>query len=703
MTLTRILKFSALLLIPVLLGCASTIKKTPEIPKPIDFEPEITEIMVQEADSIEQFEEEVENENIDLLLKEARKACNKKDYAKADSILRKIVVIIEAGYEYADAEWVPVQEYLSDIVAIYSDLMPKEFPVPDEISILDLQRQILETLDTLEMSPEDSIFLARLSSKKGIVYDVPMVWNDRVKKALLFYLKSRKGVFDKWLFRAGYYLPTFKQMFSEAGLPQDLAYLPIIESAFNPHAYSRARAAGIWQFIPSTGKIYGLRQNYWLDERRDPLKATASAIRYLKKLFNDFNDWHLALGAYNCGEGGMGRAMKRDSSTNYWALSLPKETMNYVPLYLASIIVAKNPDVFDFSFNTENAFDPDTASVSDCIELATIAKGINLPLDTLAKMNPHILHWCTPPDVKDVLLYFPKGYADTFKVFYSQLPAEKKVKFYRYRIRRGDNLLQIARNFKVPVESLRTINKLRTNRIVAGHHLFIPIPVNEKAPATVAATQDESKPKKDNSSAPKGKKVSYKVRAGDTVWRISELFGVTVEEILGWNKLNSARQLKAGQILTIYKEDNESEPQQIKSSDAKNLTGKYLVKQGDNLYSISKSIGITVEELARINGLNPRRPLIFPGDILVFDEKIQKIPSSEPVKTEEKSAKADEKPINQAPEEFEIYTVQQGDNLWRIASNFGVTLDSICKHNNLTPDSVLMPGDTLKIVRGGGS
>ncbi|MFP4013427.1 MAG: LysM peptidoglycan-binding domain-containing protein [Chitinispirillaceae bacterium] len=720
--------------------------------------PEIdsSEILAEEEDL------EEETGNIDELLKKAKLACRNEKYADADTLLNKAVLILENRLEHAEAEWFPLQEYIDEIISIYNDSMPVVFTVPDEISVIAFKQQIIESLDTLEISPHDSIFFYRLSKKRGIAYDMPIVWNDRVKKSLLFYLKSRKGIFDRWLLRAGYYLPTFKKMFREAGLPGDLAYLPILESGFNPHAYSHAHAAGIWQFIPSTGRIFGLRQNYWIDERRDPYKSTQAAINYFKKLYNDFNDWHLALGSYNCGEGRMRRTMLRDSTEDYWSLSLPKETMNYVPLYLASLIVAKNPDVLDFSFQTDTVFDPDTVFINDCIELSTIAKGIDVPLDTLKKINPHILHWCTPPDLENVQLYLPKGYAAPFKKFYSELPDEKKVKFYRYRISPGDNLLQIARKFGVPVSGLRTINNLRTNRIIAGRYLFIPIPVNTSAPKTIASESSQNKStKQETKSVNKGKKISYRVRKGDTAWKISEIFSVTVKDILRWNNLSSAKQLKANQIIYLYSaEATTASTQAPPAADgSEKYSGKYLVKKGDNLYTIAQNLGLSVDELANVNRLNPRRPLIFPGDILVYDKSKVKKTTTKKETTKRSTIKDEPKdvisytvgqgdnlfrisqkfsvdldelmalnnitansvlhvgdqiklptgsksvprapsPSNRIPENAGIYTVQKGDNLWSIASNQGAPLDSIYKYNNLTPDSKLMPGDTILILRG---
>jgi membrane-bound lytic murein transglycosylase D len=308
--------------------------------------------------------------------------------------------------------------------------------------------------------------------------------------------------------------------------------------------------------------------------------------------------------------------------------------MNYVPLYLAALIIAKNPDVFDYAMQDSLVYDPDTVTVNDCVEMKTIAEGINYPLDSLNALNPQILHWCTPPDLQNVRLYVPKGYADAFNAFYDSLPDEKKTKFYRYKIQHGDNLMQIARNFRVPVAGLREINKMKNNYISAGRYLIIPVPVNDSVPASLAKHLNASEREKPHSAqsrkaaAPRtGKKVTYKVRAGETLYSISQTFGVSVNDLLSWNYLASPRSLKAEQTLVIYQKDDSAAPQTQTAShqrvrgNASEHTGKRLVRQGDTLYSIAIELGLTVSELAKINGLDARRPLIFPGDVLVYTPK----------------------------------------------------------------------------------
>ena len=702
--------FFPVLLLTLFAGCASTVKNAGgSLTQTAEAENIVEIIYVEDLETdpvlteepLDETESEFEITDVDSLLNLARSAVEAENFLRADSLLKRAAAVLNRSDETVEREWISIQEYITEIVSVYADLMPPEFSAPEEISTLIFKLHILESLlDTLKISAEDSVFLFRLSNKRGVVYDVPVVWNERVRRSTLFFMRTRRGNFERWLTRAGYYLPAMEQMFADSGLPKNLAYLPIIESAFNPHAYSRAHAAGIWQFIPSTGRAYGLRQNYWLDERRDPHKSTAAAIRYLRKLYRDFGDWHLALAAYNCGENGLARTMRRDNAASYWELkTLPKETYNYVPLYLASLIIAKNPDVFDFTFPNSVIFNPDVVIVNDCIELSTIAAGIDVPLDTLRRMNPHILHWSTPPDMKSVNLYLPEGKALEFEEFYRELPDSKKTRFYRYQVQSGDNMITIARNFRVPVDALREINKMNNNNLTAGRFLIIPIPVNESVPAALTAVLNNEKPGRPIPQ--NSKQIIYQVKPGDNTYRIARLFGVTVQDILSWNNMSGAQHLRAGQRLTIHQPQrgqtaNRQTPQTPREP-ASQHSGTHLVKQGESLYSISRQLGISVSELASVNGLDPKKPLIFPGDVLVYTPGRNTQNSSPANQNTPQSSSTN----NSEPVQIIMYTVKAGDNLWQISTAFGVTVESIRKSNNLTTESVIRPGDVLKIERGG--
>ncbi|MBD3345065.1 MAG: LysM peptidoglycan-binding domain-containing protein [Chitinivibrionales bacterium] len=715
-------------------------------------------------DSVEKIDELVSDtapslDYLQRLLDTAESLCRDSSFEEGIAHIREAIEVITSFEQLPDSAQKEMSPFYNRIVDIYSSFVPPRYfeSIPDEISAMVFNRRLSQSLDSLRVSPEDSSSLAALLCHSKVNYDVPMAWNDRIYTALMFYSKGKKGPVGRWLQRAAYYLPFMQKMFVDSGLPRDLAYLPLIESGFNPKAYSYAHASGIWQFIPSTGRIYGLRQSYWLDERRDPVKSTQSAIKYLTKLYDQFNDWHLALAAYNCGEGRVERSIGRADTHDYWHLRLPRQTMNYVPKYISSLIVAKNPECFSYTMPDTTPFNLDTLHFSDCIDMKTVAEGIGCDEKEIRKINPHILRWCTPPDHSDVLLYLPPGTKEKFKEFYARIPDEKKVKWYRYRVSYGDNLIAIAQKFKVPVAAIKSVNRLRTSRIVAGKYLFIPIPVNRKSPV-VAKSSTPAKSSRHNELEEakafrnKGlKPVKYRVRSGDTVYDLAKLFGVAPKDIMRWNQITRSRNLKAGQILTLYVvwDDTNPEPDALKKSPPSGKRQYHTVRKGDNLYQISQRLNVPLEALMEWNDLNESRPLIHAGQKLVYYSSKQRNNSSNlspsvssPPKRREAirykikrgdnlsslsrlfevsvgeilalnnlSLKSILKPgeIVLVPSRKQIshnrhstrivyYEIKKGDNLWKIANHYGITVNRLCKLNRLTQSSILAPGDTLRVV-----
>ncbi len=740
----RIFVTSGILLI--ITGCATTrySKKTISTEKS-DTLSIITDTEDPQVISAEEFNDSISN--LTELINTARKLCDEKNFNEADSILK--IVIETAGLLSSDS--ISYEIFLNEIVEIYTEIMPEEFQIPEEIITLVNDQKMFKALDSISFA-SDSSFMQSMLCGKSTFYNMPVVWNERVLRATYYYYKNRKTTIDHWIPRASQYLAIMKKIIAEYGLPEDLAYLPLIESGFRPKAYSRAHASGIWQFIPSTGKTYGLRNNYWLDERRDPLKSTVAAARYLKKLYEEFNDWHLALAAYNCGEGGLNRAINRSNSRNYWDLNLPRETMNYVPLFLAALTIAKNPSCFNLDRPTDTAtFLFDTVRISECLDLRDIAEGTGIDYDTLRKINPHILHWCTPPDMSDVLLYLPNGYSQAFKDFHATIPDSKKVKWYRYKIQKGDNIGSIARRFKVPAEPIRSINRLKNNNIIAGKYLFIPIPVG--SPTAGDGINEQLAKKQTPSEDPlikNGQEIIYQVKAGDSVWKISELFGISPDQICAWNKLNDDAGIRVGQLLTLYQNPiNSSEKKSNKPSLSEEHM-EYRVQPGDTPSSIARKFAMSVDELILLNNLDSKKPVIYADGILVVkkrqDSVSQSMPSPQKPSTNYKRMKyqvsagetlfgisrifsvsvQDLRSLNNLSETSVIragdtllipsntsikssalessvvfYEVEEGDNLWRIANTFGISVQNLYKHNNLRPDSVLMPGDIIKVVRAG--
>ncbi len=630
--------------------------------------------------------------SLDALERRARAAAENGEHALAHRLARTMLRLLEQGDEATGLAGYELERYYSRIARMYADMLPPAYAdsVDEAIAMQVFQNQLFRAYDSLAAHADDSVVARMVACQRTTQYGLPLVFNDRVRTSLAFFAQARKGQMERWLERAHVYLPAITELLTDSGLPTDLAYVPLIESGFNPRAYSYAHASGIWQFIPSTAKIYGLRRSYWIDERRDPLRSTIAAIAYMKKLYREFGDWFLVLASYNCGENGTRRAIRRAGTADYWRLLLPKQTMEYVPRYIAALVVARNPSCFDLCVDSATAVPPDTVHVSDCIDLGKIAKGIGVSADTLEMLNPHILRWCTPPDVDDVILYVPDGAAQTFRKFAESLTPADKVKWTRYRIRRGDNLISIARRFNTSVPAIRSVNKLRSSRIVAGKKLFIPIaagsdwnppPARERTPAAEKTPQGA---------------IRYLVKQGETLSEIARLFNTSVEQICRWNGVHDADEVRAGSVILLHLRPGSSSRSTARSSSKKPPRGTkkvYRVRRGDNLSSISARLGVELGELLAWNGKSRSSALIRPGDELVYYVA---------------AAEGEGVPVSRSDGDTIVYQVQPGDNLTKIAELFYVGVDELIRINGLPRNGLIRTGDLVKVPmakdrpRGGG-
>ncbi|MDC4224198.1 MAG: transglycosylase SLT domain-containing protein [Candidatus Manganitrophus sp.] len=338
---------------------------------------------------------------------------------------------------------------------------------------------------TLELPPDLPSFSLQTiladPSDPSITYDIPIVYNELVNDYIVFFQTRLRDRFELWLARSGQYTLLMRDILREHQLPEDLVFLALIESGFNPKAFSRAKAAGPWQFIKGTGKRYGLRIDQWIDERRDPVKSTVAAAKYLKDLFGMFGSWPLSMASYNAGEGRIMRAMARTKSEDFWELKetrhIRPETKNYVPKYMAATMIARNPQKYGFNIEYLPPFTYDEVEIPKSTSLKTIAKAAGVTIAEIKTYNPELKKESTPPGYPRYRLKLPTGTRETFLANFTAGPEKepKSSDVQKHRISKGETLNSIARKYDVSVGSLLQANELgRNSTIKAGHYLIIP-------------------------------------------------------------------------------------------------------------------------------------------------------------------------------------------------------------------------------------
>ncbi|MDI6844856.1 MAG: LysM peptidoglycan-binding domain-containing protein [Candidatus Saccharicenans sp.] len=380
---------------------------------------------------------------------------------------------------------------------------------------------------------------------------IPLVENDWVLKEIKSFQTVERKFFEDAYRRSGLYRPMIVEELKKAGLPEELSWLPLIESGFKPRALSTARALGLWQFIASTGYRYGLKRDRFTDERMDPLKSTRAAIRYLQELHDFFGDWTTAIAAYNCGEirvQNVIRAQRINYLDNFWDLftNLPYETARYVPRFIATLLIIENPEKYGFSLpQLEPAFDFETVRVQKPVKLATLASRLGISQEILVQLNPELRHDSTPN--YEYELRVPAGYGEQTLAFLNELPSwlPQEAVFGWHVVKKGETLGSIAKRYRTTVQAIVRLNNLKNPRLIyPGQKLKIPgrvqglIQADDDGGSTTAP------------SFPDNRNTTYVVRAGDTLYQISRTFGVSVDKIKKDNNLDSDN-LIPGQKLII--------------------------------------------------------------------------------------------------------------------------------------------------------
>ncbi len=374
---------------------------------------------------------------------------------------------------------------------------------------------------------------------------IPLVRTKQVDQFIEYFKTKGRKQFQIWLDRYAKYQDLILPILADHEMPEELMYLAMIESGLNPKAYSKANASGMWQFIYSTGKTYGLNRDWYKDERRDPVKATHAACKYLKDLYKEFDNWYLALAAYNCGSGRVARASKLHQTYDFWQMhSLPRETRNYIPYFLSAAIIARSPS--EYGFKVPKNIKPhkyDIITLEKSSDIAVLARVAGIKPKLLREYNPELRQSATPAEGK-YDLKIPIGVKQKFLTAWKAIPEEERFapQFIVHRVRYGESLWTISKKYNVSIHDLAAVNKIRNrNKVRVGQKLNVPLK-GGNAWATA------------NKGGPRGySKKIYRVKRGDTLGQIAESFGTRASKIRRWNNMKYGSHLiHAGQKLVIW-------------------------------------------------------------------------------------------------------------------------------------------------------
>ncbi|GAB5519659.1 MAG: LysM peptidoglycan-binding domain-containing protein [Rhodothermales bacterium] len=556
--------------------------------------------------------------------------------------------------------------------------------------------------------------------------EVPLTMNRLVQSSINYLLRKPDRNINPWMRRSETYFPMVEQIFREEGVPDELKYLAMIESGLVPTAKSWARAVGMWQFIAATGGAYGLGVDSWVDERRDPEKATRAAARHLRDLYKQYgNDWHLAIAGYNCSPRCIKRGIRRAKqekgveTPTFWDIYeyLPRETRNYVPMYIAAALTASNPEAFGLTRPEPGPrYEYDFVPVRGSLTLSQVAEMVSTDAETIQALNPELRRNAIPPTQGVYYLRVPLGTGNQFLAAYQLLPEEQKQPSLEHRVRRGDTLGAIARRYGLTVSQIRQMNGLRGSTIHPGQRLTVTSAkgtgVSENDKVEIASMQSQSvqygarlirplasdndaaiarsvQPSATSSNvraastrsstttatntsttraANSNTRVTYRVRRGDTLNKIARRYGVSVSDLRNWNNLRGSR-INSGQRLSIYAEN----PTAASSSSAsKKVT--YRVRRGDTLSGIAKRYGVSVSEIRRWNNLSGSR--IRSGQRLTIEQNGSGSTASQ----------------------SSTYTVRRGDSLYSIAKKHSTSVSDLKRWNSLSSNRI-KPGQKLTVKK----